>query len=241
MKQADISQQLGSLINQTSGIYNTTAADEAIPSELQEPDPLFEVQHDDIMTTSRTEALTTIQYIAKSIIPLEFINDEMIQNKMKIDAVQLGNLYYQQKMSNIMLQTAMGQVAKGDTQPRMYEVVEKYLKRASDMSQQITDLQNQFRKYYIDSYLDIESKRQVDMEEAKLLGHNTPSPAKIQGKAQAQLPQQNDVQEDKKAIKVTDDGSVRVVSSKQSVQELNKLKIEKAKKIKEAEFKEVVE
>lgn len=71
-----------------------------------------------------------------------------------------------------MLQAAMDQVAKGDTQPRMYEVVEKYLKRSSDMSQQITDLQNQFRKYYIDSYLDIESKRSVDMEDTKLLGSN---------------------------------------------------------------------
>lgn len=235
MKQSDISQQLGSLINQTSGIYNTVAADEEIPSELQEPDPLFVVKHDDIMSSSRSEALASIQYIAKSIIPVEYINDDMIQNKMKIDAVQLGNLYYQQKMTNIMLQAAMDQVAKGDTQPRMYEVVDKYLKRAQDMSQQITDLQNQFRKYYIDSYLDIESKRNMDMEDTKLLGSN------VVHKQQGQLMQQEQVVENKNTMLVTDDGSVRVASSKQSVQELNKLKIQKAKKIKEAEFKEIVE
>ena len=103
------------------------------------------------------------------------------------------------------------------------------------MSQQITDLQNQFRKYYIDSYLDIESKRNMDMEDTKLLGSN------VVHKQQGQLMQQEQVVENKNTMLVTDDGSVRVASSKQSVQELNKLKIQKAKKIKEAEFNEVVE
>jgi len=110
------------------------------------------------MSQCRTEALQTIQYIVKSVVPRDFISDDMIQNKMKIDAVQLGMLYYQQKMNNITLQTAMDVLSKGDTQPRMFEVIEKLQKRAAELSNQITEIQNQFRKYYIDSYLDIESR-----------------------------------------------------------------------------------
>ena len=48
MKQADISQQLGSLIGKTQSIYTNVDADESIPSELQEPDPIFEINYNDL-------------------------------------------------------------------------------------------------------------------------------------------------------------------------------------------------
>jgi hypothetical protein len=35
MKQKDISQQLGNLINQTAGVYTTVPVDDVIPSELE--------------------------------------------------------------------------------------------------------------------------------------------------------------------------------------------------------------
>ena len=71
-------------------------------------------------------------------------------------------LYYQQKMNNITIKNAMNQLASGDTQVRLYEVIDKLQKRASDLSQQITETQNQFRKYYIDSYLDLEEKLKAE-------------------------------------------------------------------------------
>ena len=81
---------------------------------------------------------------------------------MQLDAEQLGMLYYQQKMNNITIKNAMNQLASGDTQVRLYEVIDKLQKRASDLSQQITETQNQFRKYYIDSYLDLEEKLKAE-------------------------------------------------------------------------------
>lgn len=213
MKQQDLSQQLGSLIGATSKIYNTVPADEAIPSELQEPDPLFDINHKDEMSQCRTEALQTIQYIVKSVVPRDFISDDMIQNKMKIDAVQLGMLYYQQKMNNITLQTAMDVLSKGDTQPRMFEVIEKLQKRAAELSNQITEIQNQFRKYYIDSYLDIESRvRAEEFENNNKVLSNTVEQI-----------------EDKNQLKISQDGSVKTINSKQTVQEIQRLKIERAK------------
>ena len=86
----------------------------------------------------------------------------MITNKMQLDAEQLGMLYYQQKINNITIKNAMNRLAIGDTQVRLYEVIDKLQKRASDLSQQITETQNQFRKYYIDSYLDLEEKLKAE-------------------------------------------------------------------------------
>ena len=68
-----------------------------------------------------------------------------------------------------MLKAAMDVVSKGDTQPRMFEVYTKLMQTSSSISSQITELVNQFRKYYIDSYLDLQTKDEEDtMEQEKL-------------------------------------------------------------------------
>lgn len=223
MKQQDISQQLGSLITQTSGIYNNVAADEAIPSELKEPDPLFEINHKDEQSVARAEALETMKYIVGSVVPEQYINEPIIQNKMKLDAVQLGQLYYQQKMNNITLQTAMDVLAKGDTQPRMFEVIEKLQKRASDLSELITETQNQFRKYYIDTYMDVEVKKRADEAEHDLL--TGPPKEKVK-----------EIAASKESVTMKDDGSVRTISTKNTIEQLQKIKIEAAKRRKKQEL-----
>ena len=228
MKQQDISQQLGSLITQTSGIYNNVAADEAIPSELKEPDPLFEINHKDEQSIARAEALETMKYIVGSVVPEQYINEPIIQNKMKLDAFQLGQLYYQQKMNNITLQTAMDVLAKGDTQPRMFEVIEKLQKRAAELSEQITEIQNQFRKYYIDTYMDVEIKKRADDVDHEMLS----GPVKEKVK---EIPASVD------SVTMKDDGTVRTVSSKNTIEQLQKLKIEAAKKHKKELASEVQE
>lgn len=103
MKQKDIAQQLGSLINQSNGAYGTIPADDSIPSELKEPDPLFTVNYNDEQSVARQQAYETIKFIVRAVVPVIYINDDMIQNKMKIDAYQLGMLLYQQTMNNIAL------------------------------------------------------------------------------------------------------------------------------------------
>ena len=170
MKQQDISQQLGAFINQTSGVYTTVPADEVIPSELDQPEPIFEIDHDAVKQKKYEEALVTVGYIMKSVIPRRYHNDEMIQNKMRLDAQQLGMLYYNQMTNDKALQSALDQIAKGDTQPRMYEIIDKLEKRATDISNQITDLQNQLRKYYIDAYLDVQQRENADEMEDEMFG-----------------------------------------------------------------------
>lgn len=52
MKAKDIATQLGGLVNTTnrmSGNYDTSGIDADIPEELQDPDPIFDVDHDVIL------------------------------------------------------------------------------------------------------------------------------------------------------------------------------------------------
>jgi hypothetical protein len=107
MKQKDISQQLGNLINQTAGVYTTVPADDVLPSELEQPEPLFEIDHDAEMSLHMKNALKTVTYIMKSVIPKKYHNDEMLQNKMMLDAQQLGMLYYNQTSTYKTLQSAI--------------------------------------------------------------------------------------------------------------------------------------
>lgn len=226
MKQQDISQQLGNLINQTSGVYTTIPADEVIPSELEQPEPIFEIDHESEQQKKKREALITVGFIMKSVIPSKYHDDEMIQNKMRLDADQLGMLYYNQLTNDKTLQSAIDQIAKGDTQPRMYEIVDKLEKRATDISNQITDLQNQLRKYYIDAYLDIQQREAADdyddgvFEEKKSVSRK-PALKQIEQKA--------------------DDGSVIITSPEDLKQRLDAIRKDRAlaSKAKEADFEEV--
>ena len=219
MKQKDISQQLGSLINQTAGVYTTVPVDDIIPSELEQPAPLFEIDHDEVMKKHKTNAFITINYIMKSVIPSKYHNDEMIKNKMMLDAEQLAMLYYQQTINRESLKSAVDTLAKGDTQPRMYEVIEKMQKRAADLSNQVTDLQNQFRKYYIDTYLDIQSREAADEQEDELMRRSS-------GKNQEYIRSETQ----KKIAQKNDDEGVLITSPAELREKLDSMRIAEARK-----------
>lgn len=228
MKQADISKQLGSLIGKTQGIYSTVDADESIPSELQEPDPIFEINYNDLQSVSNGEAYETVKYIVKSVVPEVYQMNEMIVNKMKLDAYQLGYLYYNQKINNTSIQTAMDVIAKGDTQPRMFDIIDKLQKRASDLTAQIIDMQNQFRKYYIDSYLDLKSKEDIDFDTASSQKKSLPKEsAKEAGQIGRDVPSDGE-----------DDGILS--SSSEIIDNIQTRRLQRMKlKAKNAEFEEI--
>lgn len=211
MKQVDIAQQLGSLIGNSSPTYTPVAPDDVIPTELENTnvDPVFDVSHEDVQTKTRLEALEVVKYIFNSVVPEDYKNESMLQNKTKVDAYQLGMLYYHQKMNNIVLEAAMNRIAHGDENPRIFEVIEKYIKRAQELTEQITNMHNDFRKYYIDSYLDLESKRKMDESNPAMLS----SAESVQA-----IP----------IIQENSNGTIRPTGPKDLIQKLNAEKIKKA-------------
>ena len=168
----------------------------------------------------------------KSVIPRRYHNDEMIQNKMRLDAQQLGMLYYNQMTNDKALQSALDQIAKGDTQPRMYEIIDKLEKRATDISNQITDLQNQLRKYYIDAYLDVQQRENADEMEDEMFGCSDET-KKIAKKSVKQI----EAKDDEDGVLITSPeelrnklDAIRIAAAKQKAEEGN---------VQEAEVEEI--
>ena len=203
MKQSDISQQLGSLISAQGNLCgnNNVNIDDSIPSELEEPAPAFEFDCKTELMKSKNDAMSTMNYIVDAVVPEEFRNHPSIKNQIKLDAIQLGSLYFQQNANNIVIENSLTTLASGDNNPRLYEVIEKLLKRASELADQITTTHAQYRKYYIDTYLDIESKLAADEEdkEALRVGIETKETPKI---------------EDNGVIE-RDDGTVKIIGTKE--------------------------
>ena len=123
MKAKDIASQLGSLASATSslGNYNTNGIDTDIPDELQEPDPIFVIEHDDILSKNETKALKSVKYIVNTIVPENYQDNPIIKDKISQDAEQLGQLYYQQSMNNVMIKTIMDTISKGYTKAKLFD------------------------------------------------------------------------------------------------------------------------
>ena len=116
----------------------------------------------------------------------------------------------------------------------MYEVADKFEKRATDISNQITDLQNQLRKYYIDAYLDIQSRELAD-------DHDEDNESR---KQHAVIPN-NNAEPAQKQLEQKDDGSVLITSPMDMRERLDAVRIQKAKAraqaAKEIDYEEVKE
>lgn len=165
MKAKDLSAQLGSLCATTQsmgGSYNVNDIDADIPEELQEPDPIFFVEHEEILKANENKAYKSIQQIVNTIVPDYYQGNPVIKDKMKQDASQLGQLYYQQSMNNIMIKAIMDTIAKGAIEAKMFDSYTKLMSIAKEFNKQINEMQNQFRKYYIDTYLDLQHKEEED-------------------------------------------------------------------------------
>lgn len=166
MKAKDIASQLGSLAAAASsqpGNYDANDIDTDIPDELQEPDPIFVVEHEQVMSTDTAKALKSVKQIVNTIVPEAYQNNPIIKDKILQDADQLGQLYYQQSMNNVMIKVIMDTISKGDTSAKLFDSYTKLMSIAKDFNKQINEMQNQFRKYYIDTYLDLQHKEDEDL------------------------------------------------------------------------------
>lgn len=187
MKAKDIASQLGSLAAATGATmtsYGDNDIDQDLP--LDEPDPIFIVEHDDVIEQNRKKALKSIQQIVNTIVPKTYQDNPIISDKIEQDADQLGQLYYQQNMNNVMIKAIMDTISKGDTSSKLFDSYTKLMGIAKDFNKQINEMQNQFRKYYIDTYLDLQHKEDEDLinEESSIknniaLTNNTKAPQPV--------------------------------------------------------------
>lgn len=183
MKTKDLSKELSGLVDAATGpfgmpgtgggmpsssgsgysaAYTARMGEDELPAELQDPEPAFVMNYKGEQKQCVKKAKDSIMIIVKEVVPEQLQNTALIQDKVNQDAEQLGNLYYQYKKKEVVHQTLMDTIARGETNSKMFDSFEKMSKSLEDLGSKITETQNQLRKYYIDTYLDIQRKDETD-------------------------------------------------------------------------------
>lgn len=168
---------LGSLISSmSSGSGSYTAAigmpggipidDDSIPASMLDVEPSFKLNYKSVKKQCIKKAKDSITLVVKEVVPESLQNSTLIIDKINQDAEQLGALYYEYEKNDKVVQALIDTIAHGQLQARLFEVYTKFSKINQELSAQITETQNQLRKYYIDTYLDLQEKK--DREHALL-------------------------------------------------------------------------
>ena len=174
MKAKDESKELQELINMTSMSYDQAKSIiDRNPDELQ-PEPAFEIDYRKEKKKYKKRARKDILHLVQSIVPNDVIESPIIQNKIEQDTGQLANLYWQQKMIEIVEEANMNSIGQGNLSPRMFEVFTQISKNHSDIAKQITDFQMAMRKNYNEMKWDIRAKKDDDQNIQMISGPGDP-------------------------------------------------------------------
>ena len=164
------SNALGNLINKinagsgtpvpvSSGFGGTPIdIDDSIPTNMLNPEPVFKINYKSTEKQCIKKAKEQLMKIVKEVVPTILQNSTMILDKVEQDAEQLGHMYYESIRTDKVIQANMDALGRGEISPRLFEVYAKLSKQQSDLAQQITIVQNNMRKNYIDTYLDLQQK-----------------------------------------------------------------------------------
>lgn len=165
------SNALGNLINKINAGSGTTSApvssgfsgapidiDDSIPTNMLTPEPVFKINYKSTEKQCVKKAKEQLMKIVKEVVPTIMQNSTMILDKVEQDAEQLGHMYYESIRTDKVIQANMDALGRGEISPRLFEVYAKLSKQQSDLAQQITIVQNNMRKNYIDTYLDLQQK-----------------------------------------------------------------------------------
>ena len=182
---------LGNLINKINSAGSGASApvssgfsgtpidiDDSIPTNMLNPEPVFKINYKSTEKQCVKKAKEQLMKIVKEVVPNILQNSTMILDKVEQDAEQLGHMYYESIRTDKVIQANMDALGRGEISPRLFEVYAKLSKQQSDLAQQITIVQNNMRKNYIDMYLDLQQKD--NMEENLAIGsskHKTEMPA----------------------------------------------------------------
>lgn len=185
------SNALGNLINKINSAGSGASApvssgfggvpidiDDSIPTNMLNPEPVFKINYKSTEKQCVKKAKEQLMKIVKEVVPNILQNSTMILDKVEQDAEQLGHMYYESIKTDKVIQANMDALGRGEISPRLFEVYAKLSKQQSDLAQQITIVQNNMRKNYIDMYLDLQQKDNV--EENLAIGsskHKTEMPA----------------------------------------------------------------
>lgn len=128
-------------------------------SELQ-PEPLLDVNFDDIKKSCEKEARSMIKNAISFMIPLDMIRkNKYIKDKFKVDVISLAGMLYQLRTNELMQKTLMQQINMGLTHARYYEVYGQLSKTIGELNKQLLQTVQAIRETYKVFKEDIKEQR----------------------------------------------------------------------------------
>lgn len=142
-----------------------------IPDEL-EPEPIFDINYDKCKRDFIKKARNSIKKIVRVVITdPNMIDYSFISDKIDQDADQLGFLYYQQRLHELIQQANMESIRTGNVSPRMIEVFTTVGKNLMDITKQIADFQISIKDNY--AKIKFDAIEDVDFTKALPSSSNT--------------------------------------------------------------------
>jgi len=137
---------------------NIAVPGENIP-ELS-PEPLTDVDFDEVKLKCEKEARSMIKNAIQFMIPMDMIREnKYLKNKFKVDVMSLAGMLYQLRTNEIMQKTLMQQINLGLTHARYYEVYGQLSKTIGDLNKQLLQTVEAIKETYKSFKQDAKDKK----------------------------------------------------------------------------------
>lgn len=162
MKVKEEANELAALVSASTMSSSSISDDiDDTPEEL-EPEPLFDIDYKKCKKGFVKKAKNSIIKIVRAVIrDSKDVDLQFLMDKIEQDAENLAQLYYQQKLCELIQQANVESVRTGNISPRMIEVFTNLSTKITDTQQQIAQFQISIKENYAKIKFDA-------MEEAEL-------------------------------------------------------------------------
>lgn len=156
----------------TAPMGGAGVSDDSIPTGMFDAAPVFEINYKSTEKQCVKNAKDSLKKLVKEVVPTVLQNSTVLQDKIEQDAYTLGHMYYEYIKMQKVAESCMETIRRGETQARLFEVYSKLADQAMKFGEKVMQTQNQIRKNYIDTYMDLQQKEEVDNGLTQLAGNN---------------------------------------------------------------------
>ena len=150
------------------------SVEESVPVDTEstsiEAEPIFKYDPVGDKKTIMKTVRKTVNAMAEHILTEDILSEEYVKNKIEQDINTLTELYINRKNNQLVLQSLVEGISKGNTAPRMYEMYTKITDTVNENNKQILATEDNLRKTYMELKYEVQSKRAESIGELPNMG-----------------------------------------------------------------------
>jgi len=208
MKVKDERKELEKMLGSSPKDINNNVPTEDIPGLRAEP--VTDVNFDELKLKCEVDARVMITNAISFIIPQDMIeNNQYLQNKLEVDVISLGSMIYQLRTNEVMQKALIDQINLGMVNARMFEVFSGMSKTVGELNKQLIQTVEAIKQTYKGFVEDVKEKR------TEALGPSSTGPT---------------------GMITTGDGGVVTRGTKELINNVKRIKDQKAKEISDIDY-----